>query len=383
MRVPVLGKPMQRLHPLLGIGNIMDFDLHAHYLRADGPIGFGELFIDRMNARYFPSGLWVGMRMSMECFLGHICIGFTATIYHSYAFLSIPCSFACFILVSVNVHEFVMAAERQLQAAGVATGRLDALVLLEDALGVERAQLLAHPETAVPADIQNVLKSQLERRTRHEPLAYVRGRTEFYGREFIVSPAVLEPRPESETMIDLLKKHVSEDSSLRSNDDEASLLTIVDVGTGSGALAITAKSELPEATVLGVDVDQRCLEIAKRNAKMHDVKITLATSDLLSSLTLPEESSGLVLLCNLPYVPDEHTINAAALHEPRIAIFGGPDGLDLYRKLFRQLENVRNRPLLILSESLPPQHEALRTFAGNHDFEQIDEDDFIQAFERV
>jgi release factor glutamine methyltransferase len=269
------------------------------------------------------------------------------------------------------VAAWLKAAEAQLRAADVPTARLDALVLLEDALGTDRAQLLAQPDMEIPADAQNVLTLQLVRRAQHEPLAYVRGRTEFYGREFVVSPAVLEPRPESETMIDLLKKHVSDPA-----------VAVVDVGTGSGALAITAKLELLETEVWGLDIDPKCLEVAEQNAQIHDVKITLAKSDLLSAFMQSGDTSQLILLCNLPYVPDDHEINAAALHEPRIAIFGGSDGLDLFRKLFLQLDNVRNRPLLILSESLPPQHEMLRTLAEQHGFEQTDEDDFIQAFAR-
>jgi release factor glutamine methyltransferase len=271
----------------------------------------------------------------------------------------------------MTVADWLHAAEAQLRAADVPTARLDALVLLEAAMSVDRARLLAHPDMPIPTATQKLLSSQLTRRARHEPLAYVLGRTEFYGREFAVTPAVLEPRPESETMIDLLKKHVS-----------GPAVTVVDVGTGSGALAITAKLELPEAEISALDIDPNCLEVAKRNAKMHDVKITLAESDLLSAFRQPEAVSQLILLCNLPYVPDDHEINAAALHEPRIAIFGGPDGLDLYRKLFIRLDNVRNRPLLILSESLPPQHEALRALAERHDFGQADEDDFIQVFRR-
>jgi release factor glutamine methyltransferase len=273
----------------------------------------------------------------------------------------------------MTAQKFMRDAERRLEAAEVPTARLDVLVLLEDALGVNRAHLLAHPDMEIAEDTQKLLNSQLARRAGHEPLAYVRGRTEFYGREFVVSTAVLEPRPESETMIELLKIHVSELNN-------STPLTIVDVGTGSGALAITAKLEVPQADVWGVDIDPRCLQIAKRNAKMHDVKITLAKSDLLDAFRVPEGPSLVVLLCNLPYVPDSHTINTAALHEPRIAIFGGPDGLDLYRALFEQLKNLPERSLLILSESLPPQHQTLKRLASKHGYQQIDEDDFIQVF---
>jgi release factor glutamine methyltransferase len=253
-----------------------------------------------------------------------------------------------------------------LASADVPTARLDALVLLEDTLGVDRAKLLAHPDMEIPKSVQNVLKKQLARRAKHEPLAYVRGKTEFYVREFVVSAAVLEPRPESETMIELLLK--------RSDLPDAP--RIADVGTGSGALGITAKLELPGASVELLEVDADAIKVAKTNVIKFTPGIPVLRTDLL------EGSRGEydVLLCNLPYVPDEHTINAAALHEPKIAIFGGPDGLDVYRKLFEQVKNLAKRPLLILCESLPPQHAALQSVAEAAGYRQDAEEDFIQAF---
>src|SRR4051812_18199612 len=105
----------------------------------------------------------------------------------------------------MTTQEWLRSAEDLLGAAEVNTARLDALVLLEDCLGRGRALLLAHPETELTDEQSVVLDGQLQRRARHEPLAYIRGRTEFYGREFYVDSRVLEPRPESETIIELLK----------------------------------------------------------------------------------------------------------------------------------------------------------------------------------
>jgi len=276
-------------------------------------------------------------------------------------------------MVPMYVEEWLRKTEQQLNAAGIGTSRLDALVLLEDAVGRDRAYLLAHPEMEIPESTINVLKKQLERRVRHEPLAYVRGKTEFYGREFKVSPAVLEPRPESETMIELLKSCMNEDSSLRWNDR---MLRIADVGAGSGALGITAYLELKNATVDLIEVDNDALKIAKMNVVLHTTDQNVIKSDLLAQA--PREYD--ILLCNLPYVPDSHTINASAMHEPKIAIFGGPDGLDLYRKLFDQIKNLAKRPLLILTESLPPQHAALKRIAEAADYKLSRSEDFIQAF---
>ena len=257
----------------------------------------------------------------------------------------------------------------ELRSAGIGTARLDALVLLEDCLHTNRAQLLAHPELTLSNTQIKVLNSWVKRRAMHEPLAYIRGKTEFYGREFIVSPAVLEPRPESETMIDLLKKNQAD---LPSQPQ----LSIADVGTGSGALGITAKLELPNSRVELLEIDTDAIEIAKMNVIKHTTTISIIKSDLLGA----SSADYTVLLCNLPYVPDTYAINQAAKAEPKLAIFGGKDGLDLYRRIFKQISILRNRPLLILTESLPPQHSALQTLAWQAGYTQTDEEDFIQAF---
>jgi len=249
---------------------------------------------------------------------------------------------------------------------GIGTARLDALVLLEDVTGLDRAQILAEPEREISGADAAKLKKLLEKRAAHVPLAYVRGKTEFYGREFVITPAVLEPRPESETMIDLLKKLPNMPSTSR----------IADVGSGSGALGITAKLELPEASVELLEVDPDAIQVAQMNVDKFTANITLRVADLLTGLT---REYG-VLLCNLPYVPDDYTINRAAMHEPRLAIFGGPDGLNVYRRLFKQTQALSKQPLYILTEALPPQHARLSAIAEQSGYELSATEDFIQVF---
>ena len=265
----------------------------------------------------------------------------------------------------MKLEAWLKSAVRQLQAAGIATARLDAFVLLEDELNTNRTHLLAHPELILSPKNIKVLDAQIARRAMHEPLAFVRGKTEFYGREFIISNVVLEPRPESETMIELLKT-----SNLPASP------RIADMGTGSGALGITAQLELPNAQVELLEIDPAAAKIAQKNVIKFATNQTILHSDLLSAAEHPYE----VLLCNLPYVPDDHTINQAAMHEPKLAIFGGPDGLDVYRELFQRIDNLQTKPLLILTESLPPQHTSLATLATAHSYVQVAEDDFIQSF---
>jgi len=274
----------------------------------------------------------------------------------------------------VTIQSFLETAVRTLTQSGIGTGRLDALVLLEDVTGKTRTHLLAHPELKLTHEQAETLQNLLKRRSQHEPLAYVRAKTEFYGRDFIVTRDVLEPRPESETMIDLLKSTFAR--SERAN--------VVDVGTGSGALAVTAKLEVPEATVIGLDIDPKCLVVARQNAQKHGVHIDFVQSNLLQKSPVFSPQSPVFILANLPYVPDDYTVNEAAEWEPKHAIFGGPDGLDLYRDLFVQLATADYQvPVFVLTESLPFQHKALQNIAVAQNFMLKAEFDFIQLFEKA
>lgn len=268
--------------------------------------------------------------------------------------------------VGMMVDSWLRDATKKLDQAGIGTARLDALVLLEDATSRNRAWLLAHGEHELSSAELSQLTKLLNQRTTHIPLAYVRKKTEFYGREFVITPAVLEPRPESETMIDQLKKLPDLPKQVR----------IADVGTGSGALGITAKLELPEARVELLELDPAALKIAHKNVEKYTADIKVISSNLL----IGSGQSNNVLLCNLPYVPDDYGVNEAALHEPKLAIFGGPDGLDVYRRLFDQVNALQKRPLFILTESLPPQHGSLAQVAASASYKPVKIDDFIQVF---
>lgn len=272
----------------------------------------------------------------------------------------------------MTAQQWLSESTKFLDKAGISSAQLDCLILLEDELGHDRAYILAHTEQDLsPAQIKK-LDSQVKRRVQHEPLSYIRGKTEFFGRDFILNADVLEPRPESETMIELLINLV--DSRQPTVDSE---LQIADIGTGSGALAITAKLELPKAAVVATDIDASCLKVAKQNAERLQADIALKEGNLLEPVI---DKKLNVILANLPYVPNNWQINNAAHHEPRLAIFGGADGLDLYRKLFKQLQSADWKPDYILTESLPPQHKALNAIAKEAGYYQADEQDFIQVF---
>ena len=271
----------------------------------------------------------------------------------------------------MNLNQFLKESTSKLELAGIGTARLDTLVLLEDELKRDRSWLLAHLETPLQGQALQRLKMFLERRVEHEPLAYIRGKTEFYGRQFHVNKHVLEPRPESEAMIEELKW-------LRL----PMRPRIADIGTGSGALAVTAKLEIPAAHILATDIDAKCLKIATKNAKKHQVKVDMFHGDLLHPLSTPSLQLS-AIVANLPYVPSRYRINQAAAREPAIAIFGGGDGLELYRRLFAQLMSLYNKPRFVLTESMPNQHLNLAGIAETAGFKHRRTNDFIQVFENM
>lgn len=285
----------------------------------------------------------------------------------------------------VKVADFLVRATKKLETAQIGSARLDTLVLLEDTLDKDRSWILTHPETQLTSLQQKRLIKQIDRRARHEPLAYIRGFSEFYGRRFKVNRRVLEPRPESETMIELLMQLVASgqlivDSRQRSKNYKLKTINsirVADVGTGSGALGITAALELHNHSVDLYDIDASALAVARHNCALHELHLRTVKRDLLRN----SHKAYDVILANLPYVPNHWRINKAAAMEPRLAIFGGADGLDVYRRFFEQLSRFSWRPKYILTESLPPQHNKLAQIARSAGFKEFKSEDFIQVFE--
>lgn len=265
----------------------------------------------------------------------------------------------------MKLNLFLDLATKKLKAADIGSARLDALILLEDVLHKDRSWLLANSEVELSQNQQDRLEKQLDRRAGHEPLAYIRGFTDFYGRKFKVNHRVLEPRPESETMIELLKGlKIAKDAK------------IADIGTGSGAIGITAALELHNHNVDLYDIDASALAVAKHNCVLHELHLRTSKRDLLRNNHKPYD----VILANLPYIPTTWKLHETVKMEPKIALFGGPDGLDIYRRLFEQLTHFKWRPKYVLSESLPPQQADLASIARIAGFGLQKSADFVQVF---
>jgi release factor glutamine methyltransferase len=259
-----------------------------------------------------------------------------------------------------------------LYGAGIPTPRLDAELLLADALQTDRSWLHAHPEHEIPPAIIKRLNRLISRRLTHEPIAYIRGKQEFFGREFAVSPATLTPRPETEQLIDDALHLLQQDSSL---------VRIADIGTGSGCIIITLALEaaLRSRTFIGIDISKDALLVAAKNKQHYQVDIELHHEDMTDSALPDGWHDASLVVANLPYVPRHFSINLAATHEPAQSIYGGEDGLDYYRVLFQKTTG-QNRYLI--TESLPPQHQALAEIAYKNSYALTKTADLIQVFTR-
>jgi len=205
----------------------------------------------------------------------------------------------------------------------------DATILLMHSLAIDRATLLAHPERPVDRDQQAAIQRLIERRLHFEPIQYIVRTQEFYGLAFHVTKDVLIPRPETETLVEAVLARLPHDRPLR----------IVDIGTGSGAIAIALAHHLPQTFVTAIDLSPEALAIARENAKTHHLedRIRLLQSDLLEALA--NESPFDAIVSNPPYIPtsDAPTLHPQVRdHEPSQALFAGPTGLDIYRRLIPQ-----------------------------------------------
>lgn len=268
----------------------------------------------------------------------------------------------------MKIANWLVETMKKLGATGVDSPRRDALVLLEDTLEKDRAWVLAHPEYELDKDELKKVNDLVERRIKREPLAYIREKAWFYGRFFAVNKNVLIPRPESEDFIDILK--------------ELKPKTIVDIGTGSGALAITAKLELPESQVIATDIDTSALTLAKHNADIHNVSIKFLHGSLLEPIK-DVELKDYTIIANLPYVPDELITSPEIIKEPKLALFSGTDGLDHYRDFWQQVERLEDKPTYILVESLEAQQEELKTLAKSANYKVRETKLLISVFEQV
>jgi release factor glutamine methyltransferase len=221
-----------------------------------------------------------------------------------------------------------------LRGAGVDSPEAEAGILLRHAQHRDRAYMYAHLPEELSADQELELSHALERRMQHWPTAYLTGVREFYGIEFYVAPGVLIPRPETELLVDESLRQLEARAMGRSP-------IFVDVGTGSGAVVVSAAKQYPNAEYFAIDVSEAALQIAALNARRPKLagRIQFLRGDLLEPLAIQPD----VVAANLPYIPSEEVNCLPAEireHEPRIALDGGPSGIEL---IIRLIESAQSR----------------------------------------
>ncbi len=235
-----------------------------------------------------------------------------------------------------------LLSETRTRIAPVSTSAsLDAQLLMAFVLGVDRAHVIAHPERELTPDQVQHFAALAARRASGEPMAYIFARRAFYDLDLAVSPDVLIPRPETELLVEL---------AIESEQAHRADCVAADIGTGSGAIAVTFATHVPAAAVYAVDLSAAALEVAHRNATLNHVQIQLLHGDLLSPLIENRVTVDL-LLANLPYIASGVVPGLeVSRFEPALALDGGPDGLVLIRRLMAAAPLVLRAGALVLLE---------------------------------
>lgn len=289
------------------------------------------------------------------------------------------------------INQWLTDATAKLTSVGIDSAHLDAELILAYPLGKNRTFLHSHSEQIICSKDLKISNSYLLKRLKRMPIAYILGFKEFYGRNYKVSPAVLIPRPESEQIIEILREilppsdnHLPTTTSSVADPEALPPTTyhllptnLVDVGTGSGCLGITAKLEFPYLDVTLTDISQKALNIATLNAKGLVADLECLKSDLLASI----RSNPNIIVANLPYVDKNWDCSPETAFEPSLALFADDGGKLLIKRLIIESSQKLSPNGYLILECDPRQHKSLTAFAKKHSFKIISKTKFVLAFQ--
>jgi release factor glutamine methyltransferase len=270
-------------------------------------------------------------------------------------------------LARTSVRDAIDSALIALTAAGVDTPRLDAELLLADAMGVGRAAIVADPRLELDPGAARAFQDAIRRRTRREPVAYILGRRGFRRLDLAVDERVLVPRPETEHLVEALL-------------DLPQGARVHDVGTGSGAIALALKHERPDLVVSASDVSPDALAVARGNAQRLDLDVAFSQADLLHGIDPHLDA----VVANPPYVEDAFRTTMAPdvlRHEPHLALFAGAEGLNVIRPLVTQA--AATEAALLALEVGHEQAPVVRALVAAAGFPDVDVVHDLAGHERV
>ena len=247
----------------------------------------------------------------------------------------------------MNLRELWVDTKKELDSSNISDSDIESEVIIRKVLGLDRNNFFATLDNPISMRKTSQIKKNLQQRISGIPLSYITKNREFFGIDFFVNEHVLIPRQESELLVEKVISFCEKQKKTK--------FTIADIGTGSGALAISIAKNLNNVNLIAIDISDKALQIAKKNAKNINVstKISFLRSNLLENLKTPVN----VIVANLPYIStgEMHTLSLEVKKEPTIALLGGEDGTDLIAKLIRQSPQYLKKNGKLILEISPSQ----------------------------
>jgi len=274
----------------------------------------------------------------------------------------------------MTISQWLKQATDELADDMLPSPRLDAEIILAHTIKHPRTYLHAHSDDELSMRDADIANARIELRKDRVPIAYIIGHKEFYGRRFSVNPSVLIPRPESEQLITMLNAQLPTSAALpgvvRSR--------LVDIGTGSGCLGITAKLEHPELDVALIDSSRHALKVATRNATTLGAQVETFVSDLLGDYPYSPD----IIIANLPYVDRSWDQSPELANEPAEALYADEEGLSVIKRCIEQMSARTKQDALLLLEADPRQLARIATFADQNGLSEIARDEFAIGFKK-
>ncbi len=261
-----------------------------------------------------------------------------------------------------TISDWLKQATKKLDAAGIASARLDAIILLEHATKLNRSQILAYEELPLTATQLAIANQHLSDRLAHIPIAYIVRHKEFWGMDLTVDSRALIPRVETEAMVEYALLRLPSNA------------RVLDLGTGSGAVAIAIKQSRPDTSVVASDISKDALSLARTNAAKFNLEINFILSDLFQSV----KGRFHLIAANLPYLPTtDKTLMPDLNYEPKQALYGGADGLALYKRFVTELHHYLTPSGSAIIELMPSQYQTMLNWVKNYHFSLTRYTDYV------